>query len=1129
MTTDVLQDIIARCHQRHEKPLKQRKTIVTPLPYKGFPYHFTVHCAYRYPVMLQDLEAADISFMPIGQAPGADRPPRSFGGERFLKRQQAMDWDITRWHKSWGMQIYTGIPSARDGASWHDIDFKYEAICAAPDAVFACVQGLVNAVANPLLTLSKSGGLRFSCRILGYLHPHTEQTRVYAYKENPSEENPYHYDAYLEIVGEKGHNCWDGRYEILLGNLLDPPVIPKEVLFAPIDALRAKLHEPVSQSLQRTQSILDAPYSLGSGKLDLAKEAFFTYGFSYVRQENGFHYWHRQGDASGNTEVALWEDEDGVWVSASTSDTDIPMAATLITDVWKDTGILPPIPKTGLPIDDKVLAVREGNLSPLSLKRPRPVLHKSKPTEEVDETLEEISVQVQRAFDRNVRVLGCTPETDAEKNREVAPFLRKSICLRVPSTELTTATAQFLEDRNVGPVAEWRDRMYLWDQVKDIPVDVRMATPFQHGNVCEDPERCEALEEKGGNPSEIICPQCPVYTACRERGYLSQFSTFQTTYAQILGDFRLFLDPQHAKRVEQLLEARDGTHPLCIINVKRENAPFLRCKLPKTTLKEWVVNWQGSTLGNFAIALLNAIEIRDGSHGTAIKRLRTVVQTFEWLEKDLIQQMCHINIQGRVIAREVIDAETGAELARFTIEFEGGISAYIPVDAAAADRLAAQGLPFFPFDAFVPNEDMKILMSIAEAVRLGILDAEAVESIQEFPTVCADPSWTFWHQLKRFFTHYTRDADAPMRWEDEALQFRVPPVLHPSVKHLLVNGPILYGEHLHRAFLGAETESLRMQPMAWGPGNRVFQIRTNIYPRETILDFSSTWDVIGMSETGQHIFSRIQAEIERDPNIKHGILTDLYDLDQLKSIEKNENVCFLAEVRTLDGLETAFQEAQVIWIVGMPEIGAGTMLELTQTYFGNDEEPLSYEMEPESYRYKDARVQSVQEKVVTRIFTEIMELVQLHRSANKTVMLITGFRIPDITDRPETLLFDWRDFDVAGGLDKLSEAIAIRQRFEIERDNLTVESSRMEVERVLGCSPRQANRMLQKMRGGKARVTFREQILELLTNGEKKTPELMEAIRGHPKAINTELTRLVGLGKIVKIRRGVYRLPEAKG
>ena len=986
MTTNVLLDIIQRCHQRREKPLKQRQTLSTPPLYKGLPYQFTVYCAHRYPVMLQDLEAAGVSFMPIGQAPGTDRPPRHFGGERFLKRQQMIDWGITQWHKSWGIHVYTGMPSAHNSAPWHDIDFKYEAICAAPEAILACVQALVDAVENPLLTLSESGGLRFSCRIPGYLHPNTGQPLLYVYKQTLTAENPHPHKAYIEILGEKGHNCWDARYEILLGNLLDPPLIPKEVFFAAIDALRAALHDPVPENIQHKENLPEAPYSLGSGKLDLAKEAFFKRGFSYLRQADGFHYWNRQDGEIDNTEIALWEDEEGVWLRASTSDTQLPMQATLITDVWNDTGILPPIPATGLPVDDKVIAVREGELSPLSIKRPTPILHKSEPTEKTDETHEEISVQVQRVFDRNVRVLGFTAETNVEKDPEVASVLRtrKAICLKVPSGELVAAASRFLQSRDVRSVAQWQDRMHLWDQVKDIP------------------------------------------------------ST------------RLFSDPEYAKIAEQLLETREGTQPLCITNTPGEDQLFLRCELSRTTLKAWVANWQGNALGNFALALLNAVDIRDKSHGNSIRRLRTVVQTFQWLEEEIIEQMCHV-------------------------------------------------------------------------------DAATVENIQAFPAIYADPSWTFWHQLKRFFAHYTRDADAPMRWEDEALQFRVPPMLHPSVQYLFVNMPVLDAEHLRRAFLDVETQILRTQPMVWAPGNRIFQIRTGIYPQETILDLNNTWDIMAMSETGQHMFSRIQAEIERDRNIKHGIITHVPAIEQLKHIAKNENVCFLTNFRDfqeVEGLEIALQEAEVIWMVGMPAMGARALLNRTQILFGNDEEPLSYEMETECYTYTDERVQSVYKKEATRIFREVIEHAQLNRFPNKTVMLITGLRIPEITDRPETLLFDWEDFDVAGRLDKLAEVIATRERFETERDKLTSESSRKEVERVLGCSTRQANRVLQRMRGGKARVTFREQILALLADGEKKTPELAAAIQGHPKAINTELTRLVNIGEIVKIRRGLYRLPE---
>ncbi len=985
ITTDVLRDIIARCHQRHKQPLQQRKTTTRRPFYRGIPHDFVVYCAHEHAVMLRDLEAAGISFMPIGPAPGTDHPPRSFGGDRFLKRQGTTDWNTSQWRKSCGIQVYTGMPSARQGAPWHDIHFKYEAICAAPDAVLACVQALVSAVANPLLTLSKSGGLRFSCRIPKYLHPNTEQAGFSEGSLTP--ENPNLHDAYFEILGEKGYSCWDGRYEILFGNLLDPPVISKEVLFPPIDVLRAKLHASISQSVYHQKRVPDAPNSLGSVKLDLAKEALFRRQFSYVRQVDGVHYWSRQEGESENTEVSLWENEDGVWVSASTSDTGLPLEATRITDVWKDTGILSPIPETRLPIDDKVPAVREGILSPLGIKRRRPVLHKARPTENIHEIREEMRDHIQRAFDRNVRVIGCIPEIDAEENGKVESVLREgeAICLSGSNVESAAQVEQFLQKRNVQAI--------------------------------------------------------------------------QTAKAQILKNFRLFLDPQYAERVEQLLEGDNGTQTICIINVTREYGLFLKCGLSKTILEEWVVNWQNSALGNFAIALLNAVEIRDNSHADAIRRIRTVIQTFEWLEEELIQQMCSVNIQDKGVARRTIDPET-------------------------------------------------------------------VENIQESSTVCSDPNWTFWHQFKRFFAHYITDTDAPMRWEDEVLWFWVPPILHPSVRSLVVTSSALYGEHLCRAFLGEKTEILPIQPRAWVPGNRVFQIRTDIYPRETLLDLSNTWSVYGVSEIGQYIFSKIQAEIERDRNIKHGILTHVYTIGQLENIAKNENVCFVTDFRRLEGLETAFQEAQIIWIVGTPEMDPRTILDRTQILFGNDEEPLSYKIEPGSYRYKDERVQSVYEKMVTQLFTQMIDLAQLDRLANKTVMLITGLRIPTITDRPETLLFDWEDFDVAGGLDKLAGVIAARQRFETARDSLTVKSSRKEVEQVLGCSPRQANRLLQKMRGGRPRVPFRKRILSLLARGEKTTLQFVKAIRGHPKAINTELTRLVERGEIVKVKRGVYKLPD---
>ena len=153
-----LKDIIQRCHRRQKNSLQQQKTVATPsILRRSYTHQYRVYCARNYPVLLDDLEQAGISFMPIGHAPKHDSGAQGLavGSRRFTRRFGIEDWKPQRWEQSWGIQIYTGIPSERDGARWHDIEFKYEAICAAPDAVLACIEVIVNAVANPLLTLTK--------------------------------------------------------------------------------------------------------------------------------------------------------------------------------------------------------------------------------------------------------------------------------------------------------------------------------------------------------------------------------------------------------------------------------------------------------------------------------------------------------------------------------------------------------------------------------------------------------------------------------------------------------------------------------------------------------------------------------------------------------------------------------------------------------------------------------------------------------------------------------------------------------------------------------------------------------------------------------------------------------------
>ena len=1125
-----LQGIIEHCHQQQKKSPRQRKTVVTPTLYRRNPYGFKVHCTRQRPVMLDELEGADISFMPIGHAPENDQGPKDLGGVRFLERQAAKDWDRKNWFASWGIQIYTGIPSERDNARWHDFEFTYQALCAAPDAVMACVETLVEMTANPLLTMTKSGGLRFSCRIPNYLHPDTEAAKLYIYKHAPTPENPHHRDVYLEIRGKNGYSRWDTRYEILCGNLLAPPVIAIERLFHPINALRDALHAPEppgATSAAPTTAVLP---SLGSADLDLAKAAFLKRGFTYIKQDTDFHHWVFHGNDGETVYAWLWEDQGTVWARASTPISGLTISGMPITRIWDDTGIAGST-ASGVPVPDKTLAVREGKLSPLAIKRPMPVLSREEFTQTVYETHAESTDQIQRIFEMDARVLGVATDVDPETNDEVESYLRSggAICLNIASLHLAEAVEQRYEALELPSFARWRARTHQWVEVKDLPIEERMATPFERGNPCEDADRCRIFGLKGGEPEDGICPRCPVYTECQERGYLSQVGLLQGVKAQISPAHQLFLDPQHARVSEQILDFADETERVCMIDYRKIDIEdlFIKCELSKNVLEQWTVNWRGMILGNLANVVLNALELQEPSNDNPVVRVRAAVESFQQHEEEIVRQMCQINVRGQVIEDPAVDPETGNELARLRIEFEGGTSAYIPVDANAEDRLSANGMPCFSFNPFILNADIQIPMSMEAAVALGILDTGTVEKIQAFPTVCRHPNWTYWHQLKRFFTHYTRDADAPMQWNGERLRFYVPPVLHPSVKRLLLTSPTISEHYLRRVFPTEQIEFVRTKPRAWVAGNRVFQLRTGIYEHHTILNDDSNWDVPSLSKTGERFFAGIRAEIESAPSVKHAIITNTPIPKLLADLTEKANVCFVKNFKMLNAPDIDFEAAEVVWIIGTPFWPQSTIWRHAQLLFGNDEVPLYYEGTPESAHYKDERMQRVYQQHVVGLLTRIIGQVGLNRWSGKTVVLMTSLALPNITDRPETLFFDWEDFEVAGGLDKLPEVIATRERFETEAANLTAESSREKVEQVLGCSARQANRVLQGLRGGKPlRVPFREQIFSLLANGEKRTAQLLASIDGHPKAIDNELRNLVANGEIVRVRRGVYALPS---
>lgn len=322
-----------------------------------------------------------------------------------------------------------------------------------------------------------------------------------------------------------------------------------------------------------------------------------------------------------------------------------------------------------------------------------------------------------------------------------------------------------------------------------------------------------------------------------------------------------------------------------------------------------------------------------------------------------------------------------------------------------------------------------------------------------------------WHNLLKFLNLYRRNADAPMYLNDTALEFYLP------------DGTV-------------ESPPAEFD---WHPDNEIFQIRTGYYNYESLFDYNAGRYFV-RTQIAKTFLDGIEAEVARDTHVKHAMITPL------KS--------FKTDIEW----DTPVVEADRLWIVGFLEDSFRSLWLRAQQRFGTDETPLNYARDHLGF-FEDKRLQTLYKQAVATKILEYIQEFPTHQP-NKKVILLTALPIQGITDKPETFLFDWQDYEVAGGLDNLADTITIRERFETERTNLTSTSSRTEVERILGCSSSQANRLLKNLRGGRRlRVRLREQILSVLSNGEKKH---LKSSRRLKAILNQSKTSLLGLSRWVR-------------
>lgn len=245
---NILHDLIEKCFARNKQSRHPHKTRYSQ---DGYSIYYASRDRTLQSATPRDFEKAGIGFMPIAKNGYAIEQYAASVGKDWKTRYGFDDWEMASWKQSYGVQVYTGIPSG----SLTDLDFEFDIVRDHPDILLDTLDALLTITPSPLMTISKSGGIRFSCRTPDYVHPRSTEDREYIAKYN--QETGQREALYLEIFGDKGLSRWDARYEIITGNLFDLPLIEDvDALFEIIDTLKTKIHVPAplkQEKSKRTQ------------------------------------------------------------------------------------------------------------------------------------------------------------------------------------------------------------------------------------------------------------------------------------------------------------------------------------------------------------------------------------------------------------------------------------------------------------------------------------------------------------------------------------------------------------------------------------------------------------------------------------------------------------------------------------------------------------------------------------------------------------------------------------------------------------------------------------------------------------------------------------------------------------
>ena len=679
---------------------------------------------------------------------------------------------------------------------------------------------------------------------------------------------------------------------------------------------------------------------------------------------------------------------------------------------------------------EKVAAVREGLILPLELRSAAPPLPKER-GERVLQTLEDNAREIAKAFEQSARAVGLRAGTGEGKTEQAVSFAVNggSVAMSLNTTPLAEQVYDRF-DRAETQAFLWRSRWYGYSEKNSVsltPIRERIRE-FERGDLlCIKPHLCKNAQDKGIPAPVAVCSKCEVHEKCRSDGYLSQTPLAQKTQVLCIAQPKLFLDPLHRGFFRELSKGQPSDR-VCVIDEAKAHELFIECSLSKAVLQQWVRDWSGESLGDFAEQVLTMLEVKKCSP-YAIAEL---VNGFSDKEIQVLsKQASRYRVKYKRIGRGATDKDTGQVLARHSVQFAGGVSAYVSIDFDAYEALQDKGLPVLQPTEVSDNGFMTL--TPAQAFGLGVYNLADLDGITFLPRLYEQSNWTPFQQLKVFVERYQREVDAPIWYDNGVLHWVIPPVVHSRVKHLVCMNATLQREGFERAFDSVPTAFIQTPPTPFKPESKGFQARTGKYPRGTLLDSvrneNGKYEYVGLSKSGKRYLELIENEVARDKSVRHVLITFDFIVKeygkQLTETHKNLSVLSFHKMEGLDFTESGM----VFWIFGCPEVSEDIIGRRAKILYGNDDKPLNYERDKERGEYVDPRVQLCWLSEVVARLQQAVGRARLNRLAN-TVIVFSNVLIPDFTGR--AVGFVPEDLEVAGGLDNL-ETVALA-RLEAEQN-----------------------------------------------------------------------------------------------